>query len=88
MKRPIATNPARVHQSLATGTLTPHEAAARLARIEFDTARLEREIDVASRRIEKAQKQLRCHDKDRSALLRVIAREKRTTSPGARSDAA
>lgn len=88
MRRPTANNPARVHQSLATGSLTPHEAASRLARIEFDTARLEREIEVASRRIERARDQLKHHEKDRTSLLGVIARKRSPQRSGAKSNAA
>lgn len=88
MRRPISNNPARAHQSLATGALTPHEAATRLARVEFDTARLEREIAVAKRRIEKARSQLQRHEADRVVLLGVIARAPRSKPVGAKTNAA
>lgn len=75
MRSPIASNPAQAHRSFASGALTPHEAASRLARLEFDVARLEREIASSVRRADKARRVLARHKSDRAALLAIIARE-------------
>ena len=75
MRTPVSHSPPRVHQSLATGALTPHEAAVRLARVEFDVARLERELAVAENRIEKSRRLLTRHNRDREVLLSIIARD-------------
>ena len=88
MRTPMAHSPARVHQSLATGALSPHEAAVRLARVEFDVSRLEREVAVATRRIEKAMRLLARHNADREVLLSVIARESKSKSKKAKTNAA
>ena len=74
MRRPVTSNPPQPHKSYATGALTPQEAAARLARLEFDIARLEREIDNSERRATRARRQLERQHGDRHALLDVIAR--------------
>ncbi len=75
MRRPIGTNPARTHRSFASGALTPQEAASRLARLEFDVVRLEREIASTEQRVAKARSALARNTSDREALLKVIARE-------------
>lgn len=74
MRRPVTSSPRQVHRSLAAGALTPHEAASRLVRLEFDAARLEREIDTSERRAAEARRTLARHSADRKALLGIIAR--------------
>lgn len=73
MRSPAVNSPPQVHRSLAAGALTPHEAAARLTRLEFDVARLERELATAHRRSERARQALARHNEDRQALLKIIA---------------
>lgn len=75
MRSPIAANPAQAHRSFVAGKLTPTEAAARLARLEFDVARLEREIASSERRAERARRTLARHSADRGVLLGIIARD-------------
>ncbi len=87
MRPPIAHSPGRVHQSLATGALSPHEAAVRLARVEFDVARLERELAVAANRVEKAQRLLARHSADRDVLLSIISREAKPPSKKVKTNA-
>ncbi|MXQ07944.1 hypothetical protein GQ651_08805 [Alphaproteobacteria bacterium GH1-50] len=74
MRRPAPNNPPQVHKSYATGALTPQEAASRLARLEFDIARLEREIANSEGRAHRARRQLAKQHDDRFTLLDVIAR--------------
>ena len=88
MRTPIVHSPARVHQSLATGALSPHEAAVRLARVEFDVARLEREVAVAANRIEKARRLLARHSADRDVLMSIIARDATPPSKKVKTNAA
>ena len=74
MRSPVSTNPPQVHRSFAAGKPTPTEAAARLARLEFDVARLEREIASSERRAMRARRTLAQHAQDRRTLLDIIAR--------------
>ena len=88
MRSPITNSPAQVHKSLTTGALTPHEAAVRLARLEFDVARLEREIESCDRRADKARRTLARHIADRKTLLGVIARDPKPSKQKKKTNAA
>ncbi|MEM9425094.1 MAG: hypothetical protein AAGA06_00175 [Pseudomonadota bacterium] len=88
MRIPIAQNPARVHKRLSAGSLTPHEAAVRLVRVEFDVARLEREISVSQARIDRAKGQLARNAADKTILLGIIDKDAAVQTVKAKTDAA
>lgn len=88
MRSPLAQNPARVHKAPTAGSLTPHEAAVRLVRVEFDVARLEREVSVSENRILRAKAQLTRNMADRSVLLGIIEKGSVMRKPRAKTNAA
>lgn len=88
MRRPLAQNPARAHKSLSAGSLTPREAAVRLVRVEFDVARLEREISVSQARIDRAKSQLARNAADKTILLGIIDKGAAGRAVKAKTDAA
>lgn len=74
MHRQKPFHPARPHLSHTAGVLTSQAAAGRLSRLEFDIARLEREISVAELRADRARKALITAVGERRTLLGIIAR--------------
>lgn len=74
MRRQKSFHPARPHMSHTAGVLTAQAAAGRLSRLEFDIARLEREISVAELRASRARKALVTAVGERRTLLGIIAR--------------
>lgn len=74
MRRQKPFSPARAHVSHTTGVLTPQAAASRLSRLEFDIARLEREIEIAESRATRSRQALGIAIGQRHALLDIIGR--------------
>ena len=75
MRRMKPFSPARPKTSNVVGVFTAQAAASRLSRLEFDVARLVREIDTAEARAERARKALARSIGERQTLLNVIAAE-------------
>lgn len=75
MRRIKTISPARPFASHVVGVLTAKEAAGRLSRLEFDVARLERDIEVAEERISKSRMELKRCVSQRQTLIAIIAKE-------------
>lgn len=73
MRRVKPFSPGRPKTSSVAGVISAQAAACRLSRLEFDVARLVREIDTAEARAEKARKALARSVGERHMLLDRIA---------------
>lgn len=73
MKRIKAAFPQKPTRSYTAGVQTAQEAASRLTRLEFDVARLQREIATSEQRQSQARSALEVHIGERSRLLKVIS---------------
>ena len=78
MRKQKPFSPARPYVSYTAGVLTAQAAASRLSRLEFDIARLEREIEIVESRAVRSRRALRAAVVQRHALLKIIGRP----SPG------
>ena len=74
MRRVKTITPPKPFTSQVAGVHSAQEAAARLSRLEFDVARLEREIALAEDRARRCHEDLKRCIGQRTALLRIIAR--------------
>lgn len=62
-------------RSDSVGARTAKEAASRLARLEFDIARLEREIELADERASRGRDELTRRIEQRDLLIGIISRK-------------
>ena len=77
MRRVKTISPPKPFASQVAGVHSAQEAAARLSRLEFDVARLEREILQAEARAQRSRSELQRCIEQRESLLSIIARPSR-----------